>query len=54
MQLTRTLLRLDFDLKILLPDDRLCPPVSDCLQHLVSTDINKYLGGQPSQLYPVA
>ena len=29
MQLTRTLLKLDFNLKIELPGDRLCPPVSD-------------------------
>ena len=28
MQLTKTLLKLDFDLDIELPDDRLCPPVS--------------------------
>lgn len=28
MQLTKTLLKLDFDIKIELPDDRLCPPVS--------------------------
>jgi 23S rRNA (adenine1618-N6)-methyltransferase len=27
MQLTKTLLSLDFGLKIVLPDDRLCPPV---------------------------
>jgi len=28
MQLTKTLLKLDFGLKIELPNDRLCPPVS--------------------------
>lgn len=27
MQLTKTLLKLDFGIKIDLPDDRLCPPV---------------------------
>ena len=27
VQLTKTLLKLDFDLEIELPDDRLCPPV---------------------------
>ena len=31
MQLTKTLLKLDFGLKIELPDDRLCPPVSHSL-----------------------
>ncbi|CAH0058543.1 unnamed protein product [Clonostachys solani] len=29
MQLTKTLLKLDFDLNIELPDDRLCPPVAN-------------------------
>lgn len=29
MQLTKTLLKVDFDLSIELPEDRLCPPVSD-------------------------
>lgn len=33
MQLTRTLLKLDFDLRIDLPDDRLCPPVGDIMDH---------------------
>jgi 23S rRNA A1618 N6-methylase RlmF len=28
MQLTKTLLKLDFGLQLELPDDRLCPPVS--------------------------
>jgi len=28
MQLTKSLLKLDFGLKLELPDDRLCPPVS--------------------------
>lgn len=28
MQLTKTLLKVDFDLNIELPEDRLCPPVS--------------------------
>lgn len=28
MQLTKTLLKLDFDLDINLPDNRLCPPAS--------------------------
>lgn len=28
MQLTKTLLKVDFDLHIELPEDRLCPPVS--------------------------
>jgi 23S rRNA (adenine1618-N6)-methyltransferase len=28
MQLTKTLLKLDFGLHLELPDDRLCPPVS--------------------------
>lgn len=28
MQLTKTLLKVDFDLRIELPEDRLCPPVS--------------------------
>jgi 23S rRNA (adenine1618-N6)-methyltransferase len=27
MQLTKTLLKLDFGLQVELPDDRLCPPV---------------------------
>lgn len=29
MQLTKTLLKVDFDLRIELPEDRLCPPVSE-------------------------
>lgn len=29
MQLTKTLLKVDFDLSIELPEDRLCPPVSE-------------------------
>jgi 23S rRNA A1618 N6-methylase RlmF len=29
MQLTKTLLKVDFDLAIELPEDRLCPPVSE-------------------------
>ncbi|KAM0249664.1 hypothetical protein ACHAQJ_008961 [Trichoderma viride] len=29
MQLTKTLLKVDFDLRIELPDDRLCPPVAN-------------------------
>lgn len=29
MQLTKTLLKVDFDLCIELPEDRLCPPVSE-------------------------
>lgn len=35
MQLTKTLLKVDFDLSIELPDDRLCPPVS-CAMFLLS------------------
>ncbi|KAI5457102.1 hypothetical protein BGZ63DRAFT_83174 [Mariannaea sp. PMI_226] len=35
MQLTKTLLRLDFDLKIELPDDRLCPPVTNRHNYLL-------------------
>lgn len=34
MQLTKTLLKLDFGLNVELPDDRLCPPVGEPLQVL--------------------
>ncbi|KAH6989294.1 hypothetical protein BKA56DRAFT_668449 [Ilyonectria sp. MPI-CAGE-AT-0026] len=35
MQLTKTLLKLDFDLQIELPDDRLCPPVTNRHNYLL-------------------
>ncbi|KPM37623.1 hypothetical protein AK830_g8937 [Neonectria ditissima] len=35
MQLTKTLLQLDFDLQIELPDDRLCPPVTNRHNYLL-------------------
>ncbi|KAG5915625.1 hypothetical protein E4U61_004428 [Claviceps capensis] len=35
MQLTKTLLRLDFGIKIHLPDDRLCPPVPNRHNYLI-------------------
>lgn len=35
-QLTKTLLSVDYGLKIELPDDRLCPPVSSVKQSLLS------------------
>lgn len=39
MQLTKTLLKLDFGLEIELPDDRLCPPVSWPLFHDASLSL---------------
>lgn len=35
MQLTKTLLKIDYGLKIELPHDRLCPPVSSTLADII-------------------
>ncbi|KAK0385649.1 hypothetical protein NLU13_6826 [Sarocladium strictum] len=68
MQLTKTLLKLDFDLGIELPDDRLCPPVpnrhnyilwlKDLLDSTVSEDRNYKavgldIGTGASCIYPL-
>ena len=46
MQLTRTLLRVDYGLKIELPVDRLCPPVS------VTSDLDRHLASPSTDNHP--
>lgn len=60
MQLTKTLLMVNFGLKIELPDDRLCPPVRStrviCLlvQWVIAMKLIVRLGSEPAQLHTVA
>jgi hypothetical protein len=57
MQLTKTLLALDFGLKLDLPDDRLCPPVrpAPLVKRLdKGTMTNTTPGPKSPQLYPMA
>lgn len=54
MQLTKTLLSLDFNLKLELPDDRLCPPVGFRPSDTVSILADKVIGAKSTQLHFMA
>jgi hypothetical protein len=54
MQLTKSLLKLDFELKLELPDDRLCPPVSFISFLDASCSLTRLTGPKSTQLFTMA